>query len=352
MAQIPAQAMDNTLINAVIHFWSGMHHHDRQLLHHGIDQPSRIAAQTAPGSRILLRSKENPPLHAFILPAIAFVITIAHFYNQKLRMKIIAKNKRAYHDYHIEEKLEAGIALSGSEVKSMRAGNFNFSDSYVRIINAECWLIGMHISPYKDAGYAPHKPEASRRLLLHKMEIIRMRKKAEQKGYTLVPLAAYLKQGLIKIEIGVGRGKSCMINASLSGKKIHAGNWKDKAKGQNLGAIMKFLPVEDQLAIIKRGTSEIIPEAELRQKLERSRQTGKPLRIKLGVDPTASDLHLGFTVVIRKLRQFQDLGHQIILIIGNYTAMVGDPSGKNKTRPRLQLAEVEAHAAQYQEQFF
>jgi SsrA-binding protein len=122
-------------------------------------------------------------------------------------MKIIAKNKRAYHDYHIEEKLEAGIALSGSEVKSMRAGNFNFSDSYVRIINAECWLIGMHISPYKDAGYAPHKPEASRRLLLHKMEIIRMRKKAEQKGYTLVPLAAYLKQGLIKIEIGVGRGK-------------------------------------------------------------------------------------------------------------------------------------------------
>jgi tyrosyl-tRNA synthetase len=115
---------------------------------------------------------------------------------------------------------------------------------------------------------------------------------------------------------------------------------------------MKFLPVEDQLAIIKRGTSEIIPEAELRQKLERSRQTGKPLRIKLGVDPTASDLHLGFTVVIRKLRQFQDLGHQIILIIGNYTAMVGDPSGKNKTRPRLQLAEVEAHAAQYQEQFF
>lgn len=115
---------------------------------------------------------------------------------------------------------------------------------------------------------------------------------------------------------------------------------------------MKFLPVEEQLELIKRGVAEIIPEAELIEKLKKSYKNGKPLNIKLGVDPTASDLHLGFTVVIRKLKQFQDLGHQIILIIGDYTAMVGDPSGKNKTRPRLTHERVRKYAETYQQQFF
>ena len=115
---------------------------------------------------------------------------------------------------------------------------------------------------------------------------------------------------------------------------------------------MSFISVEKQMEIIKRGIAEIVPEDELVKKLENSLKKNKPLNIKLGVDPTASDLHLGFTVVIRKLKQFQDLGHQIILIIGDYTATVGDPSGRNKTRPRLSHKEVMAFAETYQEQFF
>jgi tyrosyl-tRNA synthetase len=113
---------------------------------------------------------------------------------------------------------------------------------------------------------------------------------------------------------------------------------------------MSFKSVEAQLEIIKRGTVEIIPEAELIEKLKKSIKTNKPLRIKLGVDPTRPDLHLGHSVILRKLRQFQDLGHEAILIIGGFTAMIGDPTGQNKTRPPLTLEEVEENARTYIEQ--
>jgi tyrosyl-tRNA synthetase len=108
----------------------------------------------------------------------------------------------------------------------------------------------------------------------------------------------------------------------------------------------------EQLEILKRGTVEIIDEKDLLAKLEKSLATGVPLRVKLGVDPTAPDVHLGHTVVMRKLRQFQDLGHQAVLIVGDYTATVGDPSGKTKARPRLSHDEVLRNAETYQEQFF
>lgn len=110
---------------------------------------------------------------------------------------------------------------------------------------------------------------------------------------------------------------------------------------------MNFPTVEEQLEIIKRGTVEIVPEEELIQKLKRSIKKNKPLRIKLGVDPTRPDLHLGHSVILRKLRQFQDLGHEAILIIGGFTAMIGDPTGQNKTRPPLTLEEVNANAETY-----
>ena len=110
---------------------------------------------------------------------------------------------------------------------------------------------------------------------------------------------------------------------------------------------MKFLPVEEQLAVIKRGTTEIVPEEELINKLKKSITENKPLKIKLGVDPTRPDLHLGHSVILRKLRQFQDLGHEAILIIGGFTAMIGDPSGQNKTRPPLTLDEVNENAETY-----
>lgn len=108
--------------------------------------------------------------------------------------------------------------------------------------------------------------------------------------------------------------------------------------------------LEDQLALLRHGCEAVLPEAELRKKLERSIKTGKPLRVKYGIDPTGIDVHLGHTVPLRKLRVFQELGHQAVLIIGNYTALVGDPSGKDETRARLTQDKVEANAKEYLEQ--
>ena len=106
-------------------------------------------------------------------------------------------------------------------------------------------------------------------------------------------------------------------------------------------------PVLEQLALIRRGVEQLVPEDEMRKKLERSVKTGKPLRIKYGIDPTGIDVHLGHTVPLRKLRLFQELGHQAVLIIGNYTALVGDPSGRDQTRARLTTEQVEANARDY-----
>ena len=113
-----------------------------------------------------------------------------------------------------------------------------------------------------------------------------------------------------------------------------------------------FPPVKEQLEIIRRGVEELISEEEMVRKLENSIKTHQPLRIKQGFDPTAPDIHLGHTVGIRKLRQFQDLGHTIVLIIGDYTGLVGDPSGKNETRPRLQYETLMKNAETYENQFF
>src|SRR5947207_9091260 len=111
------------------------------------------------------------------------------------------------------------------------------------------------------------------------------------------------------------------------------------------------MTTQEQLALLRRGTSEILSEEELATKLEHSLRTGQPLRVKLGIDPTSPDIHLGFAVVLRKLRQFQDLGHEAIIIIGDFTAMIGDPSGKTVTRPQLSAAEVRANARTYEEQY-
>ena len=113
---------------------------------------------------------------------------------------------------------------------------------------------------------------------------------------------------------------------------------------------MSFTSVEEQLAVIKRGTIEIVPENELLIKLRKSKKENKPLRIKLGCDPTRPDLHLGHSVILRKLRQFQDLGHHIILIIGDFTALIGDPTGQNKTRPSLTEKEIKENAKTYLDQ--
>ena len=113
-----------------------------------------------------------------------------------------------------------------------------------------------------------------------------------------------------------------------------------------------FLPVDEQLAYIKKGAAELVKESELRAKLERSLKTGKPLRVKLGMDPTAPDLHLGHTVVMRKLKHFQDLGHTVIFLIGDFTGMIGDPTGRSATRPPLSREQIEENAETYKAQVF
>ncbi|MEM4461024.1 MAG: tyrosine--tRNA ligase, partial [Nanopusillaceae archaeon] len=123
-------------------------------------------------------------------------------------------------------------------------------------------------------------------------------------------------------------------------------------RGKKEGNVKEHLEreVKKQLEIIKRGVLEIINEKELEDKIRRSLEQGRPLRIKLGIDPTAPDIHLGFAVVLRKLKDFQGLGHQIVLIIGDFTAKIGDPSGRKKTRPQLTNEEIARNMKTYLEQ--
>ena len=114
----------------------------------------------------------------------------------------------------------------------------------------------------------------------------------------------------------------------------------------------KFRPVEEQLEYLKKGAAEVIPEEELKQKLENSAKTGKPLRVYLGVDPTAPDIHLGHTVVLRKLKHFQDMGHTAVFLIGDFSAMIGDPTGQSETRPPLSREQVEVNAKTYLAQVY
>src|SRR5271168_4631658 len=113
-----------------------------------------------------------------------------------------------------------------------------------------------------------------------------------------------------------------------------------------------FPPVDEQLAYLKKGAAEIVKESELRSKLERSIASGVPMRIKAGFDPTAPDLHLGHTVLLRKLKHFQDLGHTVIFLIGDSTALIGDPTGRNVTRKPLTPAEIAVNAETYKAQVF
>ena len=121
--------------------------------------------------------------------------------------RLIANNKKAYHDYFIEETYEAGIALHGTEVKSLRMGKCSIKESFVRIENEEVYIYGMHISPYEKGNIFNRDPLRVKKLLLHKSEIRKMKGKIAEKGYTLVPLKVYFNRSLVKVEIGLGKGK-------------------------------------------------------------------------------------------------------------------------------------------------
>ena len=122
-------------------------------------------------------------------------------------IKIVAENRRARHDYHIHETFEAGIVLTGTEIKSLRGGRANLTDSYARIENGELFLISAHISPYDQGNRFNHEPRRNRKLLMHKAEILRLLGKTREKGYTLVPLKIYLSHGLAKVELALASGK-------------------------------------------------------------------------------------------------------------------------------------------------
>lgn len=119
----------------------------------------------------------------------------------------IAENRKARHDYFIESTYEAGLALVGTEVKSIRAGKVNIKDSYVKVKNGEAFVVGMHISPYEQGNIFNRDPFRERKLLLHKREILKLRALSEADGYSLIPLNLYLKDGLVKMELAVAKGK-------------------------------------------------------------------------------------------------------------------------------------------------
>ena len=123
--------------------------------------------------------------------------------------KTVAQNRKARHDYFILEAFECGIVLTGTEIKSIRAGNLNLKDSYASIENGELWLFGVHVSPYEKSSYVKYDPERDRKLLVHKRELIRLRSKIREKGLTLVPLSVYIKDGRrAKVELGLAKGKT------------------------------------------------------------------------------------------------------------------------------------------------
>lgn len=121
--------------------------------------------------------------------------------------KVIAVNRKAYHNYFVEEAYEAGIVLTGTEIKSIRAGRVNLQDSYAQVREGEMVLLNVHIAPYQHASHTNHEPRRPRKLLLHRHQIHRLANKVTARGYTLVPLRLYLKRGLAKVEIGLVRGK-------------------------------------------------------------------------------------------------------------------------------------------------
>ena len=149
--------------------------------------------------------------------------------------KLIANNKKAYYDYFIEDKYEAGLVLHGTEVKSLRMGKCSIKESYVQIINGEVYIINMNITPYEKGNIFNRDPLRPKKLLLHKQEINKLAGKTSQQGYTIVPLQVYISNGKMKIEIGVGKGKKNYDKRDSIAKKDQHREAQKEFKIRNLG---------------------------------------------------------------------------------------------------------------------
>jgi len=153
----------------------------------------------------------------------------------KESIKLVANNKKAYFDYFIEDKYEAGVALHGTEVKSIRMGKCSIKESYIKIENGEVFIYGMHVSPYEKGNIFNKDPMRIKKLLMHKYEINKLNGKLQQKGLTLVPLQVYLKGGLVKVEVGLARGKKLYDKRDSIAKKDMKREAEKEFKIRNLG---------------------------------------------------------------------------------------------------------------------
>ena len=153
----------------------------------------------------------------------------------KESVKLVANNKKAYFDYFIEDKYEAGVALHGTEVKSIRMGKCSIKESYIKIENGEVFIYGMHVSPYEKGNIFNKDPMRIKKLLMHKYEINKLNGKLQQKGLTLVPLQVYLKGGLVKVEVGLARGKKLYDKRESLAKKDMKREAEKEFKIRNLG---------------------------------------------------------------------------------------------------------------------
>ncbi len=147
------------------------------------------------------------------------------------KTKLIASNRAAYHEYFVDDKYEAGISLAGTEVKSVRGGHVNLKDSYVSIENGELFVHGMHISPYEKGNIFNKEPLRERKLLMHKKEIYKLFGLVGQKGYTLIPLSLYFKNGKVKVELGLCRGKKLYDKRETEAKRAAQRDIERSAKG-------------------------------------------------------------------------------------------------------------------------
>lgn len=152
----------------------------------------------------------------------------------KETQKLIANNKKAYHDYFIDETYEAGIALHGTEVKSMRMGKCSIKESFIRIENGEVFVYGMHVSPYEKGNIFNKDPLRIKKLLMHKYEINKLQGKIKEKGYTLVPLQVYFKDGKVKVEVGLARGKKLYDKRETIARKDQKREAEKEFKIRNL----------------------------------------------------------------------------------------------------------------------
>ncbi|MCD8118178.1 MAG: SsrA-binding protein SmpB [Lachnospiraceae bacterium] len=150
---------------------------------------------------------------------------------EKDRYKLVANNKKAYFDYFIEEKYEAGIVLHGTEVKSIRAGKCSIKEAFIRIENGEVFIYGMHISPYEKGNIFNRDPLRVKKLMLHRYQILKINQKLKEKGYTLVPLSVYLSKGLVKVEIGLAKGKKLYDKRETIAKKDQRRESEKEYKG-------------------------------------------------------------------------------------------------------------------------